>query len=80
MNIVGEILLKNLLPKDKKIVKSIAHKIFPIFNQNSHANDQISANKLNLMNSPFKIAKMNKSGALNAGMLEAQNNFGFAIK
>ena len=61
MSIVGEILLKNLLPKDKKIVKSIAHKIFPIFNQNSHANDQISANKLNLMNSPFKIAKMNKN-------------------
>jgi hypothetical protein len=34
MNIVGDILLKNLLPKEKKIVKSIAHKIFPNLNNN----------------------------------------------
>jgi hypothetical protein len=64
MNIVGDILLKNLLPKDKKIVKSIAHKIFPMLSQGSHALDQLSGNKLSLMNSPFKIAKMNKNAGL----------------
>ena len=29
MNIIGDILVKNILPKDKKIVKLTTHKIFP---------------------------------------------------
>jgi len=51
MNIVADLLIKNILPKDKKISKMVTHKIYPptLCLQPQHHETQIA--------SPFKIVK-----------------------
>ena len=51
MNIVADLLIKNILPKEKKISKMVTQKIFPpnLCLQQQHIDSQVA--------SPFKIVK-----------------------